>query len=113
MEELLHKNLENYREWTKHAVKILDPINMPLKLQQSVLKIGTTIVTHPQLGSTVMMTGGMLAFAAKSIALGYPLKSGRYVISLEKELLADHQTRKYRRRHKQHTKIIRSSVNSM
>lgn len=113
IEDLLDKPLENYREWTKHAVRIIDPANMPLKMQQSLLKIGTTIVTHPQLGSTVMMTGGVLAFAAKSIALGNPLKSGRYVIALEKELLADHKTRHYRRAHKKHTKLLHRSVNAM
>lgn len=113
VEDLLHKKLDNYRDWTKHAVKIIDPKNMPLKMQKSLLKIGTTIVTHPQLGSTVMMTGGVLAFAAKSIALDHPLNSGRYVISLEKELLADHKTRKYKRHHKRHTKVIHSAINSM
>ena len=113
IEDLLDKPLENYREWTKHAVRIIDPENMPIKMQKSVLKIGTTIVTHPQLGSTVMMTGGVLAFAAKNIALGNQLKSGRYIIGLEKEFLSDHKTRQHKRAHKKHTKIIKRSVNSM
>ena len=113
IEQLLKKPPENYREWTKHAVSIIDPVNMPIKMQKSLLKIGTTIVTHPQLGSTVMMTGGVLAFAAKAIALGHNLKSGRYVIALEKELLADHKTQQYRREHKKHTKIIKQAISSM
>lgn len=113
VEDLLERKIENYREWTKHAVSIIDPSNMPMKMQKSLLKIGNTIVTHPQLGSTVMVTGGVLAFAAKNIALGNPLESGRYVISLEKELLADHKTRKYKREHKKHTKVIKTAVNSM
>lgn len=113
IEQLLDRPVENYREWTKHAVNMIDPTNMSLKLQKSLLKIGTTIVTHPQLGSTVMMTGGVLAFAAKSIALGQPLQSGRYVISLENEFLADHKSRKYSREHKKHTKMLRRTVNSM
>jgi hypothetical protein len=86
---------------------------MTVKMQKSLLKIGTTVVTHPQLGSTVMMTGGVIAFAAKNIALGNPLDSGRYVISLEHELLADHKTRKYKRAHKKHTKVMHKAVNSM
>ncbi len=113
VEKLLDQPLENYREWTKHAMRIIDPSNMTVKMQKSLLKIGTTIVTHPQLGSTVMMTGGVLAFAAKNIALGQPIKSGRYVISLEKELLSDHQSRRYRRTHKKHTKVLHRAVNSM
>ena len=113
LERLLDEKVENYREWMRHIVKMIDAKNMPLTLQKSLLKIGTTIVTHPQLGSTVMMTGGVLAFATKSIALGRPLKSGRYIISLERELLADHKTRHYRRQHKRHTKIIKTAINSM
>lgn len=112
-ESLLENGLADYREWTKHAVKIIDPANMSIKMQESLLKIGTTIVTHPQLGSTVMMTGGVIAFAVKNIALGNPLNSGRYVISLERQLLADHQTRGYKRRHKKHTRVINTAVNAM
>lgn len=113
LERLLESPPENYREWTKHAVKILDINNMPLKMQQSLLKIGTNIVTHPQLGSTVMMTGGVLAFAAKNIALGNNIKSGRYVIALEKEMLADHKTRSHKRAYKKHTKVMRRSIDAM
>lgn len=113
IEELLDREIVNYREWTKHAVGLIDPRNMPMKMQASVLKIGTSIVTHPQLGSTVMMTGGVLAFAVKNIALGNSLESGRYVVSLEDNMLAEHKTRKYRRQHKKHTKVIRKSVDSM
>lgn len=113
IESVSSTQLQNYREWTKRAVKIIGPHNMPIKMQKSLLKIGSTIVTHPQLGSTVMMTGGVLAFAAKNIALGEPLESGRYVISLEKAMLADHKTRSYKRQHKKHTKVIHSAIESM
>lgn len=113
IEELLSKKIENRREWMKHAMKILDSKNMSLKLQKSLLKIGTTIVTHPQLGSTVMMTGGAIAFAVKNIALGNKLKSGRYQISLENMLLTDHKTRAYKKQHKKHTKIVERALSSM
>jgi hypothetical protein len=113
VERLLTQPPENHREWMKHAVRIIDPKNMPMKMQQSLLKIGSTIVTHPQLGSTVMMTGGVLAFAAKNIALGNPLKSGRYLISFERELLSDHNTRRYKRLHKRHTKVMHRAIDAM
>lgn len=113
VEETLNRNLKNQREWMKSAVKIIDPKNMPLKMQESLLKIGSTIVTHPQLGSTVMITGGVVAFAAKKIALGERLNSGRYIISLEKTMLPEHNTRKFKRHHKKHTQIILRAINSM
>lgn len=113
IDRLVDEEIENRREWMKHAVNIIDPQNMPVRMQESLLKIGSTIVTHPQLGSTVMITGGVLAFAVKQIALGGELKSGRYVISLEKELLASHRTRAHKRHHKKHTRIIKSAIQSM
>jgi hypothetical protein len=113
LEVLLDKPLENYREWVKHAMRIIGSKNMTIRMQKSLMKVGSTIVTHPQLGSTVMMTGGVLAFAAKSIATGGLLKSGRYTISLEKELLEDYKSRNYRKAHKRHTKILDKAVDSM
>lgn len=113
IDRLLDTQIENRREWMKHAVTIIGPRNMHIRMQKSLLKIGTTIVTHPQLGSTVMMTGGVLAFAVKSVALGWELKSGRYVISLEKQILSDHKTLRYRRQHAKHTKVIRRAIGSM
>lgn len=113
IEEAAQNPPENHREWMKHAVKIIGPKNMPIKMQQSLLKIGSTIVTHPQLGSTVMMTGGALAFVVKSIALGNKIDSGRHIISLENSLLTDHGTRAHKQKHKKHTRIIESAIKSM
>jgi molybdopterin/thiamine biosynthesis adenylyltransferase len=113
VEDYLKNKIENRREWMKLAVKILDPNNMPLKLQHSLLKIGTTIVTHPQLGSTVMMTGGVIAFAVKNIVIGSDIRSGRYTISLEDNLLRDHQTRSHKKARKKHIKVINKAMESM
>jgi molybdopterin/thiamine biosynthesis adenylyltransferase len=113
IENSAQEKISNQREWMKRAVKIIDPYNMPVKMQESLLKIGSTIVTHPQLGSTVMMTGGVVTFAVKKIALKEELNSGRYTISLEKEILPEHSTRAYKKHHKKHTEIILKAINSM
>lgn len=113
IETVTSETLVNQREWMKYAMRILDPKNMSVKLQKSLMKIGTTIVTHPQLGGTVMITGGILAFAVKNIALKSGLNSGRYVISLEKEMLSDYKTRKYKRLQKRQMKIVKTALNSM
>lgn len=113
IEDLLDRKVENQREWMKHAVNIIGPKNMHIKMQESLLKIGASIVTHPQLGPTVMMTGGILATAVKYLALNQPMDSGRYVISLEKLLLSDHQKLTYQRAHRKHTKVINRAIDSM
>lgn len=113
VESILDKKDMTQRQWMKHATAIIDPDNVPLNMQQSLLKIGTTVVTHPQLGATAMMTGGVLAFAVKQIALGKDMGSMREVISLEKSFLKEHRSRKHRRIHKRHTKILKRSLDAM
>ena len=57
-------------------------------LLHSLLAIGKTISTWPQLGATANMAGGIIALALKKIFLGEKVKSGRYLISLD-EILVD------------------------
>lgn len=113
VEAIIDKKDMTQRQWMKYATSIIDPDNVPLNMQQSLLKIGTTVVTHPQLGATAMMTGGVLAFAVKQIALGKPFPSMREVISLEKSLVKDQRSRKQRRIHKRHTKVLKRSLEAM
>jgi hypothetical protein len=87
---------------------------MPIILQKSLLKIGSSIVTHPQLGSTVLMTGGVTTYAIKRIAAGHAMPSGRTVVSLDHLIAADeYDNRRHRRAHRRHTKILRKSLDSM
>jgi hypothetical protein len=113
IEEILNKKDMTQRQWMKYATTIIGPKNVPLNMQKSLLKIGTTVVTHPQLGATAMMTGGVLAFAAKQIALGKNLPSMRKNLSLERAFLPDHRTFKHRRQHSKHTKVLRRSLDAM
>jgi len=114
IEKILYKKDMNHREWQKHAAAIIGTKNMPITLQKSLLKIGTTIVTHPQLGSTVLMTGGVTTYAIKRIASGQAMPSGRSVISLDHLLVPDeYANRQHRRAHRRHTKILRKSLDSM
>jgi molybdopterin/thiamine biosynthesis adenylyltransferase len=114
IEKILDKKDMNHREWQKYAAAIIGTKNMPVILQKSLLKIGTSIVTHPQLGSTVLMTGGVTTYAIKRIALGQTMPSGRSVISLDNLLVpSEYSKRKHRRAHRYHTKILRKSLDSM
>lgn len=113
VESLLDNKQMTQREWMKHATSIIGTKNVPLLMQQSLLKIGSKIVTHPQLGSTAMSVGGVLAFATKQIALGNNLPSQRKSLSLEKFFLPEHKSLKHARRHRKHTKILKKSIGSM
>lgn len=113
IEHVLDKKDMSQREWMKYATTIIGHTNVPLDMQQSLLKIGTKVVTHPQLGATAMMTGGVLAFAAKQLALGRNLPTQRKNISLDKVFLPAHGSRQYKRKHKKHTKVLRKTLNSI
>lgn len=54
-----------------------------VEMLQSILDIGTKILTWPQLGATATIAGGAITTLIKNIALKKNIKSGRYFISLD------------------------------
>jgi len=112
VEELLTKEVSK-REWLKYATTIVGPHNASLRMQQSLLKVGTKLVTQPQLGPTAMMSGVVAAYAIRQIAMGEKLKSGRTLVSLDKHLRPDLVTLKHRRTHKKHTQQLKRALKSM
>ena len=112
VEELLTKEVSK-REWLKYATSIIGSRNTPLRMQQSLLKVGTKLVTQPQLGPTAMMSGVVAVYAIRQLALGADLKSGRTIISLDKHLRPDLTTLKHHRAHKKHTKQLERALKAM
>jgi hypothetical protein len=113
IEKILERTDMNHREWQKHAAAIIQTKNMPIILQKSLLKIGTSIVTHPQLCSTVLMTGGVTTYAVKRIATGLDMPSGRTTISLDQLLVPEYTKMKHKLAHRRHTKILHRSLDAM
>jgi molybdopterin/thiamine biosynthesis adenylyltransferase len=101
------------RQWMKYATTIIDPMNMPVRMHQSLQKIGSSIVTHPQLGSSVMTTGGVLAFVVKCIALGQEMPSQRTLIPIEKIFIPSHNKRSHIRLHKKQAQTIIDTMNEI
>ncbi len=112
IEELLAREVSK-AEWIKYATAIVGPENTPLRMQQSLLKIGTELVTQPQLGGTALMSGAVAAYAVRQIALGEELIQGRTIVSLDKLLRTDLTTRKHRRHHHKHTKQLQRTLDAM
>ena len=106
------KNLP-HQKWLKYATQIIGPENVPLRMQQSLLKVGAELPTHPQLGGTAMMAGAVIAYAARQLALGGKLKSGRMKVSLDRDLLEGHASFGNRRRHRRHTRILDKAMDSI
>ena len=62
------------------------------EMLDSLLSIGKTLKTWPQLGATASIAGGIIATAIKKIILGENVESGRYYISLDKLLVKDYDS---------------------
>lgn len=101
------------QEWLKYAMKIIDPKNVPLRMQQSLLEVGAKIVTQPQLGGTALMSGVVASYALRQMALGGRLRSGRTLISLEKQLRRDATTLSHRRDLYVHTRQLKKALEAM
>jgi molybdopterin/thiamine biosynthesis adenylyltransferase len=112
VEDLLTKDVSK-REWLKYATAIIGPHNTPLRMQQSLLKVGTKLVTQPQLGPTAVMSGVVVAYAVRQLAMGEKLRSGRTLISLDKHLRTDLVTLKHRRLLKKHTQQLKRALKAM
>lgn len=82
-------NLEHqdYKSWLKLATRIVDPKYLTNAMQESLLKIGKTLASVPQLGTSAAIGGSACSFAIRRIANKQPFISGRYVISLEEKLI--------------------------
>lgn len=112
VEEVLTKDISK-REWLKYATSIVGPKNASLRMQQSLIKVGTKLVTQPQLGGTALMAGVVAAYAVRQIALGEQLRSGRTMVSLDEHLRKDLVTFSHKRERAKHTKQLQQALRSM
>lgn len=83
------RNLSN-QEKIPFVMKIVSYESMSSRLKESLKEVGTSILTWPQLASSVMLGAASGADVCRRIALGQFRDSGRYYIDLE-ELLRNRQ----------------------
>lgn len=65
-------------------MSLLDFDNLSNRGKQSMLEIGKTLTTWPQVASSVILGGGASGYFSRLILLGQGLQSDRYYIDLEK-----------------------------
>jgi hypothetical protein len=64
------------------------PENVAIKMQESLMELGKTLYTWPQLGTAAFLSGCAVSYAVRSIIVGEPVKSGKYKIFLDKEIVS-------------------------
>jgi hypothetical protein len=76
--------------WLRLSTRIIGPDFMTSELQNSILQISTSLGGVPQLGTTASVAGAATSLVVRRIANGYSMPSGRYIISLEKEIISSY-----------------------
>lgn len=87
------KNLDKFgigQTITKH----IGPENITEKMQKSLLEMGKTIVSWPQLGGAALLNGSAVAYCVRKILNKEPLENNRAIISLDEKLITDYNSPK-------------------
>jgi len=71
----------------KMITKHVGPENVTGKMQQSLLEMGKTIVSWPQLGGAALINGAAVAYCVRKILNGESLETNRALVSLDEKLV--------------------------
>jgi hypothetical protein len=71
----------------KMITKHVGPENVTERMQQSLLEMGKTIVSWPQLGGAALINGAAVAYCIRKILTGQPLELNRSLIQLDEKLI--------------------------
>jgi hypothetical protein len=71
----------------KMITKHVSPENTTARMQQSLLEMGKTIVSWPQLGGAALVNGAAVAYCVRKILNRQPVESNRAIISLDEKLV--------------------------
>jgi hypothetical protein len=71
----------------------IGPENVTERMQASLLEMGKTIVSWPQLGGAALLNGSAVAYCVRKILNGNPLESNRSIISLDQKLIPEYNSK--------------------
>lgn len=83
------KNLTNTQK-VAIGLKITGLESLSPRMKVSLLEVGQTITSWPQLASAVFLGGATVAHIARKLLLGDTVKSGRYYVDLDQILEVEH-----------------------
>lgn len=77
----------------KTITQHIGPENVTEKTQNSLLEMGKTIVSWPQLGGAALLNGSAVAYCVRKIVNDEPLELNRALISLDEKLIPDYNSK--------------------
>lgn len=92
--EVSYESLSNLDKFGigKTITKHIGPENVTERMQQSLLEMGKTIVSWPQLGGAALVNGAAIAYVIRKIVNGQPVESNRALISLDEKLIPEYMS---------------------
>lgn len=79
-------------EMPRLATKIAGPDHIVPRMQSSLLEVGRTLFSWPQLGSAATLSGVVVAYLVRAIVTGENVRSGKYAIDLDAVFDGDYHT---------------------
>jgi hypothetical protein len=76
----------------KMITKHVGAENVTQRMQESLMEMGKTIVSWPQLGGAAMINGAAVAYCVRKILNDQPLESNRALIFLDEKLIPDYNS---------------------
>ncbi len=76
----------------KTITKHIGPENITIRMQESLLEMGKTIVSWPQLGGAALVNGASVAYCVRKILNKQPIVGNRALVSLDEKLDPDFRT---------------------
>jgi len=90
----LKKIKESPKKLFEAMAKIIDVSLVPPRVLNSVMEVGKTIYSWPQLASAATLSGVVIAYIIRKIALGEQIKEGKYEVNLESAIDPDYDNKK-------------------
>ena len=76
----------------KMITKLVGPENVTVRMQESLLEMGKTIVSWPQLGGAALLNGSAVAYCARKVLTGEDLEMNRALVSLDEKLIPNYHS---------------------
>jgi hypothetical protein len=95
------------RTITRH----IGPENVTVRMQESLLEMGKTIVSWPQLGGAALISGASVAYCIRKILNNEPLEDNRALVSLDEKMTPDYDSKEERANRDKAAEVFRKLFN--
>lgn len=86
------------------------PQNIADRMKDSLLELGKSLYTWPQLGNAAFMAGSVLSYVARRILTGTPVNEGKIIVSPEALFIPDFSGSAASRERKRKTDIFKKTI---